>query len=66
MYQYIRSKSKRKNTIGPFLKDGKILNEHPAEILRKQYESVFSKPSEKYKVKDPCDFFHTKIQLGGL
>ena len=40
-YIYVKSQTNKKSKIGPFLdKKGKIINEHPAETLSKQYSSV--------------------------
>ena len=44
--------------MGPFCKDGKILNEDPATTLINQYRSVFSKPSYEHIVNDPNMFFN--------
>ena len=43
--------------IGPFLLNGKLMEENPCEILKSQYEKVFSISSEKFKVSDPVTFF---------
>ena len=62
LFNYIKKKQKTFKNIGPFIKNKIVLNEHPSEILRKQFESVFSKPMEKYIVNDPYDFFNGCIQ----
>ena len=58
LFNYIKQKQKSSKTIGPFIRDKVILKEHPSEILRKQYESVFSKPNNFFKVSDPYKFFN--------
>ena len=61
LFNYIKQKQKTSKTIGPFIKDKVILSEHPSEILRKQYESVFSKPKGEFKISNPYEFFNTCI-----
>ena len=57
-YTYAKKFSKSKGEIAAFVKENGDLTDDPAEqaeILKKQYESVASKPMEDFKVKD--DFF---------
>ena len=57
-YSYAKKFSKSKGEIAAFEKEDGVLTDDPAEqaeILRKQYESVASKPFEDFKVND--DFF---------
>ena len=54
-----REKKVISNKIGPFTdKNNKVINESIAEQLQKQYCSVWSEPSELYKVQSPSDFFN--------
>ena len=46
-YSYARKVSRPRNPIGPFVKDGKIIQEHPATTLNKHYCSVFNKEEDK-------------------
>ena len=57
MYRHIKKVQKSVSTIGPFLKDGKLISDKPCNILKRQYEKVFSIPSRKYEVNDPKMFF---------
>ena len=61
LYNYIKQKQKTSKNIGPFIKNKVISKEHPAEILRRQFESVFSKPMDHYEVKNPSVFFNECI-----
>ena len=47
-FSYARRKSEVKAMVGPFLKDGKIISDpkEKCEILRAQYEAMFSRPSQ--------------------
>ena len=57
-YSYAKKFSKSKGEIAAFEKEDGVLTDDPAEqaeILRRQYESVASKPFEDFKVND--DFF---------
>ena len=61
-YTYAKKFSKSKGEIAAFVKETGDLTDDPAEqadILRKQYESVASKPMEEFKVKE--DFFMTDV-----
>ena len=63
-YTYAKKFSKSKGEIAAFVKETGDLTDDPAEqaeILRKQYESVASKPMEEFKVKD--DFFMTDVNI---
>ena len=58
-YTYAKRKKVISNKIGPFTdKNNKVINESIAEQLQKQYCSVWSEPSELYKVQSPSDFFN--------
>jgi hypothetical protein len=66
-FAYVNSKRKEKSRIGP-LKE--VRNEVPhyiydpkrmADMLSKQYKSVFSEPLPDKKVHDPKTFFHTNL-----
>ena len=58
-YTYAKSKSKIKAKIGPLIKNGETIDcpRQIAEILREQYESVFSPPSHENIVRDAHSFF---------
>ena len=63
-YTYAKKFSKSKGEIAAFVKETGDLTDDPAEqaeILRKQYESVASKPMEEFKVRD--DFFMTDVNI---
>ena len=50
-YSYARSKAKIKGEVGPFKENHKIITDpkEKSEILRRQFESVYSKPMEEYE-----------------
>ena len=52
LYAYIKRKEATKNKIGPFKGD-----KSDAEMLREQYESVFSVPNQNYIISHPEAFF---------
>lgn len=59
-YKYAGSKSKVKAEVGPLKDEQDRLIREPeeiAELLRLQYEKVFSTPSEKKIILSPRDFF---------
>ena len=51
MYHHIKRVQKLLSKISPFLKDSKLIDDKPCEILKQQYEHVFSIPF------DPQSFF---------
>ena len=60
-FSYAKSKQKTKAKVGPFLDPttGKI-NQEPmntAEVLRKQYDSVFRPTQPQWSVDDPVEFY---------
>ena len=62
-YTYAKKFSKSKGEIAAFVKENGEVTDDPAEqaeILRKQYESVTSKPREEFKVKK--DFFWKDVK----
>ena len=62
-YTYAKKFSKTKGEIGAFVKENGEMTDDPyeqAEILRKQYESVASKPMKEFEVND--DFFMNNEQ----
>ena len=64
-FNYAKKSSKSPNQIGPFIeKDGTIVSDpfEKAEKLRKQYESVYSKPDEKWIIPDVDIFFSVSGQ----
>ena len=68
-FSFCRSRSKIKAKVGPFIdpSTGKS-NPSPdfsAECLRKQYESVFSKPRSEWSVPDPETFFCAPLPQPG-
>ena len=50
LYSYARKISRHQNPIGPFVKDGKIIQEDPATKLNKHYCSIFNKEREEVKL----------------
>ena len=59
-FAYAKKFSKTKSEVGPFLnKDGNLItsNDSIVEMLKSQYESVFSTPDESKKISDPENFF---------
>ena len=62
-YKYATKNTKIKAKIGPLIQDKLVTSDPEAicEILRKQYDSVFSKPTNKNKVNNPRIFFSTPI-----
>ena len=65
-YNYAKKASKSPNQVGPFInEDGTIIKEsvEKAEMLRAQYESVYSKPDEEWKVNDPDSFFNIQEDM---
>ena len=57
MYRFIKRAQKSLSKIGPFLHNGKIIDKKPCDILKSQYEQVFTIPMEKYKISNPDTFF---------
>ena len=62
LFNFIKQKQKSKNLIGPFIKNKKVINESSAEVLKKQYESVFSTPLPNFTISDPMEFFQTDYE----
>ena len=60
-YSYARKISRHRNPIGPFVKNGKIIEEDPATTLNKHYCSVFNKDKEEDKL--PEDYVWTLEDL---
>ena len=61
MYRFLKRAQKSSSKIGPFLKNGKIMDEKLCEILKSQYEKVFTTPMDIYKINDPASFFSPKF-----
>ena len=58
-FSYMKSKSKDKGKINPFInKKGEIVKEKPAEILKQQYRDVWSVYREKDRIPNLEEFFH--------
>ena len=49
LFRYIKNKQKIKSSIGPFMKNNKIMKGSIADILMKQYKSVYTVPRESIK-----------------
>ena len=60
-YTYAKKYSTIKSKIGPLIINDEIISEpfEISEVLRKQYDSVFTKPSHDHKIHDPKTFFST-------
>ena len=59
-FSYAKRFSKTNSEVGPFFnKDGDPILESEAivDMLRNQYESVFSSPKKEYQIDDPANFF---------
>ena len=59
-YKYAKRFSKTNSDVGPFFHiDGNPVNEPSVivDMLRKQYEGVYSTPDENFKIEDPSAFF---------
>ena len=61
MYRFLKRAQKSSSKIGPFLKNGKIMDEKSCEILKNQYEKVFITPMDIYKIQNPSSFFSPKF-----
>ena len=62
-YKYAKKFSKSFSQVGNFLtEDGDIVQNsvEKANMLRKQYESVYSTPDERYIIQDPDIFFNVQ------
>ena len=57
LFNYIKQKQRKNCKIGPFIKDNVIIDREPAEILKDQYESVFSTPKPEFYINDHIKFF---------
>ena len=60
LFSYIKSKQRSKKQVGPFVKEGVLINDTTENILKKQYESVFSIPFDSFKINDPIAFFNDR------
>ena len=59
-YTFVKSKTKSKNKLGPFLDvNGNVIKEEVAETLQKQYKSVWTLPRQESVIEDPESFFAT-------
>ena len=59
-FKYAKKFSKSTSDIGPFIdRDGDVISnpEKITEMLREQYESVYSIPMESMKISNPLEFF---------
>ena len=56
LYRFLKRAQKSSSKIGPFLKKGKIMEEKLCEILKSQYEKVFTTPMDIYKIQNPAYF----------
>ena len=69
-FSFARSRQKTKSSIGPFLdQDSGKLNPDPsfgAEVLRKQYDSVFSQPRPEWIVTDVDKHFSVNNETGNI
>ena len=68
-YSFARSRQKVKAKVGPFLdEDGKPnpSSDFAAKALRKQYDSVFAKPRDTWKVEDAAAHFDADSNATGL
>ena len=62
-YTYTKNLRKTQSKIGPLTdENNKVINKPVANVLQEQYSSVWSKPSEKYKVNNPNQFFRTSVK----
>ena len=50
LYRYIKRKQKVQNQVGPFMENNKIIEGKAADILVKQYQSVYTTPREEFVV----------------
>ena len=68
-FTYAKRYSKTRSDIGPFFNEEGNPELDPdviAEMLRKQYDSVFSTPKEENKISNPDEFFSTNNSLTEL
>ena len=64
-YTYTKKFSKTNSQLNTLVtKDGSVLTDplEQAELLMKQYESVYSRPKEEFKIEDAEEFFKTAWQ----
>ena len=61
-YTYTKSLRKSNSKISPLTDDNnKVIDRPVSDILQDQYTSVWSHPLDKYKVKNPEEFFRTGV-----
>ena len=60
-YTYAKNNSKVKAKIGPLIKNEVVISDPKsiAQVLRQQYDSVYSKPDQNCLVDDPVTLFST-------
>ena len=58
LYHYIKKKHKSQVSIGPFMKNNKIMEGSSAEILMNQYKSVYTIPREEFSLSKWSDLFN--------
>ena len=62
-YTYTKNLRKCNSKIGPLTDDkNRVINRPISDILQDQYSSVWSTPSDKYKVENPKEFFRTAVK----
>ena len=59
-FRYIKKKQKNVNSIGPFIKKNKVIEGTAANILMKQYQSVYTVPRSDLIINDWNEFFINK------
>ena len=60
-FSYAKKFSRTQSDVGPFLDDSWNLVTDPGvsvDMLKQQYESVYSSPVQSMKIEDPIDFFN--------
>ena len=58
-FTYVKNKQNNKGKIGPFVnKEGKTIDDSAANILQKQYQSVWSKPRKEDIINDFEEYFN--------
>ena len=58
-FTYVKHKQNNKGKIGPFVnKEGKTIDDSAANILQKQYQSVWSKPRKEDIINDVEEYFN--------
>jgi hypothetical protein len=66
IFKLIKRKQAINKALGPFLENNKVIPGSAANILRKQYESVFTVPREDCVVSDPDEFFRVDTEEPNL